>query len=138
VNIDDAIAVTNYLLGQPDTNFNLTVADVNGDSQVSIADVTAIINQLLLDVIKDRLQQDLKVCRATLAQCRDDLERKDSEHEHSDLWSELERLETAVDNLATAVENATTKNELTSCKTDLDSILSDLAQLETNIMMAFL
>ena len=138
VNIDDAIAVTNYLLGQPETNFNLTVADVNGDSQVSIADVTAIINQLLLDVIKDRLQQDLKVCRATLAQCRDDLERKDSEHEHSDLWSELERLETAVDNLATAVENATTKNELTSCKTDLDSILSDLAQLETNIMMAFL
>ncbi len=138
VNIDDAIAVTNYLLGHPDTNFNLTAADVNGDSQVSIADVTAIINQLLLDVIKDHLQKDLKACRAILAQCRDDLESKDNGHEHSDLWSELERLETAVDNLATAVENATTKNELTNCATDLNSIMSDLAQLEMNIMKAFL
>ena len=138
VNIDDAIAVTNYLLGHPDTNFNLTAADVNGDSQVSIADVTAIINQLLLDVIKDHLQKDLKACRAILAQCRDDLESKDNGHEHSDLWSELERLETAVDNLATAVENATTKNELTNCATDLNSIMSDLAQLQMNIMKAFI
>ena len=133
-----AMNIVDYLLGNPTPEtFNAAAADANEDGRVSIADVSAIINQLLLEAAKDQLQSNINKSRDVLANCRADLESKDSAHEHTDLWSKLEQLETAVDNLATAVEKATTRDEIDSFTTELMSIVLDVEQLRTNIMVAF-
>ena len=47
VSISDAVAVVNYILGQPSTNFNVAVADINSDEDITFADAVAIVNIIL-------------------------------------------------------------------------------------------
>ena len=44
VDIADAVAIVNYVVGKPNTSFNLTAADANGDNDVDIADAVHIVN----------------------------------------------------------------------------------------------
>ncbi len=43
----DAVAITNYIFGNPPANFDSIAADVNGDDKVNITDVVAVINIVL-------------------------------------------------------------------------------------------
>ena len=44
VTVTDAVAIVNYILENPSSNFNEVAADVNGDGKISITDAVAIIN----------------------------------------------------------------------------------------------
>lgn len=43
----DATAVLNYIVGNVSDNFNVKAADVNGDGDVRIGDVTAVLNLIV-------------------------------------------------------------------------------------------
>ncbi len=45
--IDDVVALVNYILGEPAERFVAEAADVNGDSNIDVGDVVAIINIIL-------------------------------------------------------------------------------------------
>lgn len=60
VTITDAVAVVNYILGNPSGSFNITQADVNGDGQVTITDAVGIVNIILQGSGKPRLVVLLK------------------------------------------------------------------------------
>jgi len=47
VTITDAVAVVNYILGNPSDNFNEKAADVNGDGKISITDAVGVVNIIL-------------------------------------------------------------------------------------------
>jgi hypothetical protein len=47
VTFADAVAVVNYILGNPSVNFNIAKADVNGDAKVTITDAVGIVNIIL-------------------------------------------------------------------------------------------
>lgn len=47
VNIDDALAIVNYILGQPSDGFVEANADVNGDGKITIADAVSLVNIIL-------------------------------------------------------------------------------------------
>jgi len=47
VNVTDVVAIVNYILGKPNSNFNLSVADVNGDGEINVTDVVAVVNIIL-------------------------------------------------------------------------------------------
>ena len=53
IDIADAIAVMNYILGQPSDDFDFSAADLNGDNKVTIADAVAIVNMILNDSSAD-------------------------------------------------------------------------------------
>ena len=46
VNISDAVAIVNYILGNPSAGFNEAAADVNGDGKITISDAVAVVNML--------------------------------------------------------------------------------------------
>ena len=46
VTIADAVAVANYILGNPSVNFNIAAADMNGDGNITITDGVSIVNML--------------------------------------------------------------------------------------------
>ena len=47
VTITDAVAVVNYILGNPSNNFKFKAANVNRDSGISITDAVGIVNIIL-------------------------------------------------------------------------------------------
>lgn len=47
VDVADIIAVANYILGHPSSNFDETAANVNGDAYVDVADIIGIANLIL-------------------------------------------------------------------------------------------
>ena len=47
ISITDAVAIVNYILGNPPTDFVVAAADVNGDNEVDVFDVTKIISIIL-------------------------------------------------------------------------------------------
>ncbi len=47
VTITDAVAIVNYILGQPSSDFDIRVADVNNDTKVTITDAVAVVNIIL-------------------------------------------------------------------------------------------
>jgi hypothetical protein len=47
VTFADAVAVVNYILGNPSVSFNIAKADVNGDTKVTITDAVGIVNIIL-------------------------------------------------------------------------------------------
>ena len=48
VTITDAVAIVNYILGSPSTNFNEDAADVNEDGYININDAVSIVNMILM------------------------------------------------------------------------------------------
>ena len=46
VTLADAVAVVNYILGNPSVNFNIAAADMNGDGNITITDAVSIVNML--------------------------------------------------------------------------------------------
>lgn len=47
VNNIDVVEIVNYILGQPSQDFDLTVADLNDDKDVTIADAVAVVNMIV-------------------------------------------------------------------------------------------
>ena len=47
IDIDDVVAIVNYILGEKVNNFNLGAADINGDYKIDIDDIVAIVNLIL-------------------------------------------------------------------------------------------
>ena len=47
VSATDVIATTNVILGQPSGVFNYMAADINGDGQITIADVVGIVKIIM-------------------------------------------------------------------------------------------
>lgn len=47
ISITDAVAIVNYVLGNPPAGFIAAVADVNGDSKIDISDAVAVVNIVL-------------------------------------------------------------------------------------------
>ena len=47
VNISDAVAIVNYILGNPSLGFNAAAADVNNDGKVTISDAVGVVNMIL-------------------------------------------------------------------------------------------
>ena len=47
VNISDAVAIVNYILGNPSLGFNAAAADMNGDGKVTISDAVGVVNMVL-------------------------------------------------------------------------------------------
>ena len=47
VNISDAVAIVNYILGNASSNFVFEAADVNGDRKITISDAVGIVNIIL-------------------------------------------------------------------------------------------
>ena len=45
--IDDALAIVDYILGQPSDGFVEANADVNGDGKITIADAVSLVNMIL-------------------------------------------------------------------------------------------
>ena len=45
--ITDAVAIVNYILNKPSSNFAVEAADVNMDAKVTITDAVAIVNKIL-------------------------------------------------------------------------------------------
>ena len=43
----DAVAIVNYILGNPSANYVAEASDVNGDGRTSITDAVAIVNKIL-------------------------------------------------------------------------------------------
>ena len=48
VTVTDAVAIVNYILGSPSTNFNEDAADVNEDGYININDAVSIVNMILM------------------------------------------------------------------------------------------
>ncbi len=46
VDVEDVMAIVNYILNKPGENFNEKAADVNGDGVVNVADVVAVLNTI--------------------------------------------------------------------------------------------
>ena len=49
VNMSDAVAIVNYILGNPSQSFNFNAADVNGDGKVTISDAVGVVNMSVID-----------------------------------------------------------------------------------------
>jgi hypothetical protein len=49
VDVDDVVAIVNYILGEPSDNFHLDAADVNGDQVIDVSDVVGVVNIILGD-----------------------------------------------------------------------------------------
>ena len=47
VTITDAVAIVNYILGNPSANFNFEAADVNLDGDITITDAVGVVNIIL-------------------------------------------------------------------------------------------
>ena len=47
IDVEDVVAVVNYILGEHDTKFLPEAADVNGDNKIDVDDVVAIVNKIL-------------------------------------------------------------------------------------------
>ena len=47
ISITDAVAIVNYILNKPSSNFAVEAADVNMDAKVTITDAVAIVNKIL-------------------------------------------------------------------------------------------
>ena len=44
VTVGDAVAIVNYILGNPSVDFNAAAADVNGDGEVTVSDAVAVVS----------------------------------------------------------------------------------------------
>ena len=49
VTISDAVAIVNYILGNPSQSFNFNAADVNNDGKVTISDAVGVVNMIVID-----------------------------------------------------------------------------------------
>lgn len=49
VDYNDVTELSNFLMGKPSANFDESKADVNGDSQVNVADIVVLINMAIID-----------------------------------------------------------------------------------------
>ena len=47
IDVDDVVAIVNYILGESDEGFNEKVCDLNGDGKIDIEDVVALVNIIL-------------------------------------------------------------------------------------------
>ena len=47
VNIDDVIAIVNYIIGNVPANFIKANADMNGDGNITVSDAAAVVNKIL-------------------------------------------------------------------------------------------
>lgn len=47
VNVTDVVAIVNYILGKPNSNFNSNAADLNNDGEINVTDVVAVVNIIL-------------------------------------------------------------------------------------------
>ena len=47
VTITDAVAIVNYILGNPSADFNKDAADVSGDGNITITDAVGVVNIIL-------------------------------------------------------------------------------------------
>lgn len=47
VNIVDAVEIVNYILGRPSADFDVTVANLNGDQEVTVADAVTVLDMIL-------------------------------------------------------------------------------------------
>jgi exonuclease III len=47
VNVVDAVEIVNYILGRPSADFDVTVANLNGDQEVTVADAVTVLDMIL-------------------------------------------------------------------------------------------
>ena len=47
VNIVDVVEIVNYILGRPSADFDVTVANLNGDQEVTVADAVTVLDMIL-------------------------------------------------------------------------------------------
>ena len=49
VTISDAVAIANFIFGNPSASFSKSAADVNGDGNITISDAVGIVDMILID-----------------------------------------------------------------------------------------
>ena len=133
VDINDAVTLANYLIGQTPAIFISDVADVNQDGEVSIADVTTIINNVLVADAKAELMTQIKTSKEMLDACMAKLREMGSAPDHSDLWSLANEIAADIEAVKTKVANATTQDDIDDCNDDVNAIATKLATLNVRI-----
>ena len=133
VDINDAVTLANYLIGQTPAIFISDVADVNQDGEVSIADVTTIINNVLVADAKADLTKSIKTSKENLNVCKDLLDELDSNHDQTELWDMVSRIDAEIEAVEVEVANAATEDDIMNCQGYIISIDSELAILNMRI-----
>ncbi len=134
VDINDAVTLANYLIGQTPAIFISDVADVNQDGEVSIADVTTIINNVLVADAKADLTKSIKTSKEKLNVCKDLLDELDSNHDQTELWDMVSHIETMILFIEATIYYAATEDDIRNCQVAIISIDSELATLNVRIM----
>ncbi len=133
VDINDAVTLANYLIGQTPAIFISDVADVNQDGEVSIADVTTIINNVLVADAKADLTESIKTSKEKLNVCKDLLDELDSNHDQTELWDMVSHIETMILFIEATIYYAATEDDIRNCQVAIISIDSELATLNVRI-----
>ena len=133
VNIADAVALANYLIGQTPTPFNLAAADVNTDTKVSIADVTAIIDILTYDPTADKIELEdaIQSYVVRLEDCKRLIQKleQQSEETQTALWARVSEIEAKIADVKVKIMNAKTRDDIQQCRKAIENIQADIASL---------
>ena len=131
LNIDmaDVEMISDHILGKSPTGFNANMADINCDGRISISDVTKLINVMIINAAKSRLQSKLTVSSRRLEICEllldsNGIERPDEP------WDLVDEVQSLIDEAQPLINAATTQQDISYCQGKIDLIDTIISELE--------
>ena len=139
IDIGDANIIADYILGKRQLEaYEVIAADVNGDTKVTIADVTAIIDILTYDPTADKIELEdaIQSCIEKLENC-EGLIQKLSEQTQTALRNKVTEIKGKIAAVKVKIMNAKTRDDIRQCREDIDDIDSDIISL-TKLLASWL
>ena len=131
LNIDmaDVEMISDHILGKSPTGFNANMADINCDGRISISDVTKLINVMIINAAKSRLQSKLTVSSRRLEICEllldiNGIERPDEP------WDLVDEVQSLIDEARPLINAAPTQQDISYCQGKIDLIDTIISELE--------
>ena len=131
IDIGDANIIADYILGKRQLEaYEVIAADVNGDTKVTIADVTAIIDILTYDPTADKIELEdaIQSCIEKLENC-EGLIQKLSEQTQTALRNKVTEIKGKIAAVKVKIMNAKTRDDIRQCREDINDIDSDIISL---------
>ncbi len=138
IDMSDVLDLANYIIGKPTSGtFDTAAADVNGNGDITIADVTELLTKVITpyDPTNDKkaLSEGAEDAKT---RCRDivtELQGKPDSDQKVSLQKDLTDVVTSIDALRNMIEHITTQEQVKTCQVELKIINTRLNSIEEQV-----